>query len=190
VSLARKPLWEMTAEEAAAFYARQDAEAKANPVKRGQYLVDTLSCTLCHSAVDEHKQLIPGLRLAGGLRIHVAPYGEFATGNLTSDKETGLGNWTDDEIKRVITKGILRDGTRLLPFPMDWPSFSTMKEDDLNAIVAYLRTVPPVRNKVPRPSWTFLPVHLWGKFNLLILGADPPLTVYGGNAGFTGAEGK
>jgi mono/diheme cytochrome c family protein len=189
VSLARKPLWDMTAEEAAAFYARQDAEAKANPVKRGQYLVDTLGCTLCHSAVDEHKRLIPGLRLAGGLRIHVAPYGEFTTGNLTSDKETGLGNWTDDEIKRVITKGTLRDGTRLLPFPMDWASFSTMKEDDLNAIVAYLRTVPPVRNKIPGPSWTFLPVHLWGKFNVLILGGDPPLTFYGGNAG-SAAEGK
>jgi mono/diheme cytochrome c family protein len=190
VSLARKPVWEMTAAEATAFYARQDAEAKANPVKRGQYLVDTIGCTLCHSAVDDQKRLIPGLRLAGGLRMRVEPYGVFATGNLTSDKETGLGNWTDDEIKRVITRGTLRDGTRLLPFPMDWASFSTMKEDDLNAIVAYLRTVPPVRNKVPRPSWTFLPVHLWGKFNVLILGADPPLTFYGGNAGSTAVEGK
>jgi cytochrome c2 len=190
VSLARKPVWEMTAAEATAFYARQDAEAKANPVKRGQYLVDTIGCTLCHSAIDGQKRLIPGLRLAGGVRMRVEPYGEFPTGNLTSDKETGLGNWTDDEIKRVITRGTLRDGTRLLPFPMDWASFSTMKEDDLNAIVAYLRTVPPVRNKVPRPRWTFLPVHLWGKFNLLILGADPPLTSYGGNAGSTAAEGK
>jgi cytochrome c oxidase cbb3-type subunit 2 len=190
VSLARKPVWEMTADEAAAFYARQDAEAKANPVKRGQYLVDTLGCTLCHSPVDGEKRLIPGMHLAGGLRIRVAPYGEFPTGNLTSDKETGLGNWTDAEIKRVITQGTLRDGTRLLPFPMDWASFSTMKDDDLNAIVAYLRTVPPVRNKVPPPSWTFLPLHLWGKFNLLILGGDPPLTFYAGNAGTTAAEAK
>ena len=65
-----------------------------------------------------------------------------------------------------------------------------MKEDDLNAIVAYLRSVPPIRNKVPRPSWTFLPLHLWGKFRVLILGTDPPLTFYGGNAGSTAAEGK
>jgi hypothetical protein len=50
--------------------------------------------------------------------------------------------------------------------------------------------VPPVRNKIPGPSWTFLPLHLWGKFNLLILGADPPLTSYGGNAGSAAAEGK
>ena len=53
-----------------------------------------------------------------------------------------------------ITRGILRDGTRLLPFPMDCASFSTLTPDDLNAIVAYLRTVPPVSNKVPRPIAT------------------------------------
>jgi len=190
VSLARKPVWEMSADEAVAFYARQDEEAKANPVKRGRYLVDTLGCTLCHSPVDAEKRLLPGLRLAGGLRLHIEPYGDFPSGNLTSDKETGLGNWTDAEIKRTITQGILKDGERLLPFPMDWASYSTMKDDDINAIVAYLRTVPPVRNKVPRPSWTFLPVHLWGKFKLLMLGADPPMTFYAGNAGSTAAEAK
>src|SRR5262245_59868508 len=80
VSLARKPLWEMTAEEAAAFYARQDAEAKANPVKRGQYLVDTLGCTLCHSAVDEQKRLIAGMRLACSLRMHIDTYVVFLLG--------------------------------------------------------------------------------------------------------------
>lgn len=187
VSLARKPLWEMSAEEAAAFYARQDAEAKAQPVKRGQYLVNTLGCTLCHSPVDAEMRAIPGLRLAGGLRMHIEPYGDFPTGNLTSDKETGLGGWTDAEIKRTITQGVLRDGTRLLPYPMDWASFATMKDDDIDAIVAYLRTVPPVRNKVPAPRWTFLPVHLWGKFQMLLLGGDPPISLYGGNAGSTDA---
>ena len=48
------------------------------------------------------------MRLAGGLRMHLEPFGDYPTGNLTSDKETGLGNWTDDEIKRVITKGTLQ----------------------------------------------------------------------------------
>lgn len=183
VSLARKPVWEMTADEVTVFYARQHAEAKANPVKRGEYLVDTLACSLCHSPIDENKRLIPGMRLAGGLRMQLQPFGEFVTGNLTSDKETGLGNWTDAEIRRVITQGTLRDGTRLLPYPMDWPSFALMSEDDLNAIVAYLRTVPPVRNKVPAPRWTFLPKHLWGKFRMLILGELLPDEVYAGNAG-------
>ena len=119
-------------------------------MKRGAYLVETLGCVQCHSPVDENKRMLPGMRLAGGMLIRIEPFGDYPTGNLTSDKETGLGNWTDDEIKRVITKGILRDGTRLLPYPMDWASFSTMTPDDLDAIVAYLRTVPPVSNKVPQ----------------------------------------
>jgi cytochrome c553 len=173
----------MTADEVTAFYARQNADAKANPVKRGEYLVDTLMCALCHSPVDENKRLIPGMRLAGGLRFELQPFGEFATANLTSDKETGLGSWTDAEIKRVITQGTLRDGTRLLPYPMDWPSFALMSEDDLNAIVAYLRTVPPIRNKIPAPGWSFLPMHLWGKFRMLILGQPLPDSIRAGNAG-------
>ena len=183
VSLRRKPVWEMSAEEVTAHYRQVDAEARANPVQRGAYLVETMGCVMCHSPVDEERRMLPGLRLAGGLRQEAAPWGTYPTGNLTSDKETGLGNWTDDEIKRVITKGILRDGTRLLPFPMDFASFSTMSDADLDAVVAYLRTVPPIRNKVPPPSSTFLPMYLWGKFKMLILGGDPPITVYPGNAG-------
>lgn len=187
VSLGRKPVWMMNAEETAALFARQDAEARANPVKRGQHLVQALACAVCHSPVDKDRRVLPGMQLAGGLRIYIDPFGMYPTGNLTSDKDTGLGNWTDDEIRRVITKGTLRDGTRLLPFPMDWPSFALMNDDDLNAIVAYLRTVPPVRNPVPPISRPLLPFYLWGKFKMLILGTDPPMTFYTGNAGATGA---
>jgi hypothetical protein len=182
-SLARKPIWEMSAEEVADFYARQDAEAVRNPIARGKYLVDTLGCALCHSPLDEHKRLIPGFEMAGGLRIRLEPFGEYPTGNLTSDRETGLGNWTDEEIKRVSTRGILRDGTRLLPYPMDWASYSTISDRDLGAVVGYLRTIPPIRNKVPAPSRTFLPFYLWGKFKMLILGNDPPMIFYPGNVG-------
>ena len=188
LSLRRKPVWEMNADEVTTFYAQQEAEALADPVRRGEYLVDILACPVCHSPVDEQRRTLPGMRLAGGLRMQLSPFGMYPTGNLTSDKETGLGNWTDDEIKRVITKGTLRDGTRMLPFPMDWPSFSTMKESDLNAVVAYLRTVPPVRNKVPRLTRTFLPVYLWNKFEMLILGRDLPSYFYAGNAGATGGQ--
>lgn len=126
--------------------------------------------------------------MAGGMLIRIEPFGDYPSGNLTSDKETGLGGWTDDQIKAVMTKGILRDGTRLLPYPMDWPSFSTLKPDDLNAIVAYIRTIPPIRNEVPRPSRPFLPVYLWGKFKMLVLQKDPPLMFFPGNAGTAGAR--
>jgi cbb3-type cytochrome c oxidase subunit III len=188
VSLARKPVWSMTADEIQQFYARQQAEAKADPVKRGSQLVDTLGCVLCHSPVDHEKRMLPGMRLAGGLLMRINPFGDYPTGNLTSDKATGLGNWTNDEIKRVITKGILRDGTRLLPFPMDYGSFSNLTPEDLDAIVAYLRTVPAVSNKVPAPSRPFLPVYLWGKFKMLILGDDLPMVFFPGTAGTKGGQ--
>ncbi len=178
VSLGRKPIWSMTEAEIRAKYARDDAEAKADPVRRGEYLVDSLGCAVCHSTFDRDKRMVPGTRLAGGLLIRIEPYGDFPAGNLTSDKDTGLGAWSDDEIKRAITKGILRDGTRLLPFPMDWASFSTMTAEDIDAIVKYLRSVPPVRHKVPPPRWKPLPLYLVGKFRMLILGQDPPLLFY------------
>jgi cytochrome c oxidase cbb3-type subunit 2 len=187
VSLARKPIWSMSAPEVQAFYAHQEAQAKADPVSRGARLVETLGCVLCHSPVDDQKRILPGMKLAGGMRIRIVPFGDFPTGNLTSDKTTGLGNWTNDEIRRVITKGILRDGSRLLPFPMDYGSFSTLTADDLDAIVAYLRTVPAVSNSVPPPSRPFLPVYLWGKFKMLILGDDPRMVFFSGNAGAKGA---
>lgn len=187
-SLGRKPVWSMNAEEVKALYARQDAEAKANPVARGAHLVETLGCALCHSPVNEQMQPLPGLRLAGGMLLRIVPYGDYPAGNLTSDKATGLGNWTDLEIRAVITRGTLRDGTRLLPFPMDWPSFSTMKPEDISAIVAYLRTVSPVSNAVPKPARAFLPLYLWGKFKMLILGDDPPIIFFPGNAGTKGGR--
>ena len=186
VSIGRKPVWSMGADEVTALYAKLDADAQRDPIKRGAHLVQALGCDVCHTPLDERKRIIPGLRLAGGLLVRIEPFGDFPTGNLTSDKETGLGNWSDDEIKRVITKGILRDGTRLLPYPMDYASYSTLKPEDLDAIVKYLRTVPPISNKVPRPRWTPLPAFLWGKFKMLILGQDPPMAFFPGNAGTPG----
>jgi mono/diheme cytochrome c family protein len=188
VSLGRKPIWSMDGPDVAALLARQDAEAKANPVKRGASLVNTLACVLCHSPYDDQQRMLPDMRLAGGLLLRIVPFGDFPTGNLTSDKETGLGNWTDDEIKRTITRGILKDGTRLLPYPMDWPSFSNLTPEDLNAIVAYLRTVPPVVNRVPKPRWSSFPVYMWGKFKMLMLGDDPPMVFFPGNQGTRGGR--
>jgi len=187
VSLARKPVWAMDATEVQQFYQQKAAQEKADPVGRGAYLVETLGCALCHSPVDDRKRVLPGMKLAGGMLIRINPFGDFPAGNLTSDKETGLGSWSDDEIRRAITKGILRDGSRLLPYPMDYGSFSTLSADDLNAVVAYLRTVPPVSNRVPPPKRPFLPVYLWGKFQMLILGADPPMVFFACNAGTKGA---
>ena len=69
---------------------------------------------------------------------------------------------------------------------MDYASFSTLNAEDLDALVKYLRTVPPISNRVPKPSWKPLPTYLWGKFRMLILGNDPPISFYAGNAGTAG----
>ena len=63
--------------------------------------------------------------------------------NITSDKDAGLGAWTDDEIKKAITTGISRNGRVLLPF-MPYGLYARMESSDLDAIVAYLRSLPPM----------------------------------------------
>ena len=62
------------------------------------------------------------------------------------------------------------------------------KPSDIDAIVAYLRTVPPVSNRVPQPRFKFFPSYMWGKFKLLILGDDPPIAIFPGNAGAPGGQ--
>lgn len=74
----------------------------------------------------------------------------------------------------------------MLPFPMPWPSYASLTESDLNAIVAYLRTLPPISNRIPAPARANIVSYLWGKFRLLILKSDMPLVAYPGNAGSAG----
>ncbi len=185
-SLARKPLWEMSAEEVSAHYAREATAAQADPVKRGEYIVETRLCAMCHSPLDKDSRILPGLKMAGGQIIRIGPYGDYPTSNLTSDNETGIGAYTDAELKAAITRGEMRDGSRMLPFPMDWPSYSALSPGDLDAVIAYLRAIPPVRNLVPAPNRPSLPVYLWGKFRMLIIGQDLPIIFLPGNAGSAG----
>ena len=79
---------------------------------------------------------------AGGFPFHF-PFGIVFTANITPDKKTGLGDWTDGEIKRAITKGITKDGSRLMP-PMPYSYFANINGEDLNAIVAYLGSMKPL----------------------------------------------
>jgi hypothetical protein len=72
------------------------------------------------------------------------PFGSVVVSNISSHKEKGVGAWTDAELKRVFTEGIGRDG-RVLKLPMARQRyFSKMTEQDLNAIVAWVRTIPPI----------------------------------------------
>jgi hypothetical protein len=77
----------------------------------------------------------------------------------------------------------------MLPFPMPWPNFANMKPQDLNALVAFLRSLPPVSNRIPPPKSPNIASYLIGKFKMLILHIDPAGWNYPGNAGSPAAAG-
>ena len=122
-----------------------------DPVKRGSYLVTIGHCMECHSPRERGVSDYSRNGLAkGGRRFSSADVKGFpadwpgATApNISSHPDKGLGRWSDAEIKRAITQGVSRDGRKLVP-PMDFKSYSGMTDADLNAIVAYLRTLPPL----------------------------------------------
>ena len=111
----------------------------ANPVKKGFYLATAAHCMECHTPMDKGRHDFKRLGV-GGMEFP-GPWGRSVARNITSHKEKGIGAWTDDEIKRAITQGIHKDGSKLKP-PMGFPFYARMTPDDISAVVAYLRTVP------------------------------------------------
>lgn len=99
-------------------------------------------------------QLAPGpwvATTAGTLTAWSGPWGVTFTQNLTPDPETGLGNWTEEEFLAALQTGRHQGrGRQILP-PMPWQQYSTLPEEDLKAIWAFLRSLPPIKNKVPDP---------------------------------------
>jgi mono/diheme cytochrome c family protein len=111
-------------------------------VKRGFYLVTIGHCLECHtpfgppgSGVDFQNSIGKGGREFKG------PWGVSVSRNITSSKDKGLGDWSDADIKRAITQGVRKDGSRLKP-PMGYPYYAKMTDGDVDAVVAYLRTLP------------------------------------------------
>ena len=122
-----------------------------SPVERGRYLVEVLgACGNCHTPKGPEGDL-PGKHLAGGFQLE-DQFGIWITPNITSDPETGIGRWTDDEVIRAIREGRGRDGKTLGP-PMPFDLYRRLADSDVQAMVAYLRSVAPVRQAVPRSQY-------------------------------------
>jgi mono/diheme cytochrome c family protein len=120
-------------------------------VARGKYLVTIMGCGDCHTAGSFLGKPDTARRLGGGdVAFEVPGLGTFVPRNLTPDKETGLGSWTDQEIVTAITTGKRPDGRILAP-PMPWMDYAPLTKDDAFAIAAYLKSLPPVRNAIPGP---------------------------------------
>lgn len=130
------------------------APPKSDKVAYGGYIVNALGhCFECHTTPGP--QGIPdfaGHLGAGGFEITLGPDMTIRTPNITPDKETGIGNWTDEEIRRAITDGLGEEGRPLSP-PMAFSYYKNMTAEDVDAIVAYLRTIPAVKNKVERTAF-------------------------------------
>ena len=118
----------------------------SNKVAYGEYQVQIGHCMECHTPmVKGHPDLKN--RMGAGGRKFTGPWGGVIAANITPDKETGIGNWTDAQIRRAITKGVRHDGSKLRP-PMCYRCYDIMTEADVDAVVGYLRTLNPIRNNV------------------------------------------
>lgn len=151
---------------------------KEDLVDRGEYLVTIMGCDDCHSPKKmgpNGPELIAELRLSGhpantplppvdaaavtgkgwallwaDLTTAIGPWGQTYGANLTSDS-TGIGNWTEDQFRNALTKGKYKglNNTRPLMPPMPWMNFRNIKDEDLKAIFAFLKSTKPVHNVVP-----------------------------------------
>ena len=110
-------------------------------LKRGFYLVTIAHCMECHSPLGPKGRDFT--KTGGGGFEFKGPWGISVSRNITSSKTKGLGGWTDAEIKRAITQGVSRDGSKLKP-PMGFEFYAKMTPDDVDAVVAYIRTVPAI----------------------------------------------
>jgi mono/diheme cytochrome c family protein len=124
-------------------FGKAQAEPSAETIARGKALAEAADCASCHTAD-------PSKPFAGSKRIDT-PFGGIYSPNLTPDRDTGLGAWSDSEFYRALHYGVRRDGSRYYPaFP--YPNFTKIIRDEVLAIRAYLATLMPVHNSPPPPE--------------------------------------
>jgi mono/diheme cytochrome c family protein len=157
------------------------AMTKEETVKHGKYIVEIGGCNDCHSpkkmtahgpAVDSSRMLSghpegsplppvlksalqPGnwVLMSPDVTAFVGPWGISYSANLTSDSATGIGAWTEGQFIQTMRTGKhlgLEGGRPVMP-PMPWEAVGKMSDDDLKAMLAYLKSVPPIKNRVPGP---------------------------------------
>ena len=151
--------------------------SKAAAIERGKYLVNFGSCNDCHTpwklgpkgpepdmtrALTGHPaemkvSLSPtlegswGIAAANTMTAWTGPWGVSFTANLTPDKETGLGDWTEEMFIQTMRTGRHQGKGRAILPPMPWFSVNALSDEDIKAVFAYLQSLPPVHNRVPAP---------------------------------------
>jgi mono/diheme cytochrome c family protein len=134
-----------TAVEPAKTEAPPPAAPDAKLVERGAYVAKASACVICHTAIGPTGPDLANA-FAGGLEMPDA-IGTWRTPNITQDKSTGIGNWTDEQIIAAVREGVRPDGTGMYAI-MPFVNYSRMTDDDAKALVAYLRTIKPIAKTV------------------------------------------
>ena len=145
-------------------------------IARGRYLAyGPAHCSGCHLPKEKQEALRRGEEppLVGGFVFDIPP-GKFYSKNITPDKETGIGNRTDAELARVLRHGVGHDGRSILPFM----EFKNASDQDLTAMISFLRSQPPVKNKVPDHEVKFPIGHIVKAFFLSPQGPTEPIKKY------------
>jgi mono/diheme cytochrome c family protein len=154
------------------------AQAGSAKIARGQYLVTVGGCNDCHTPLKmgpkgpepDMTRMLSGhpeqFVISAPARMtstewmsasaptntaHSGPWGVSFTANLTPDENTGLGIWTEDMFIKALRTGRHMGASREILPPMPWSNYGKMTDDDLKAVFAYLRSIPPVHNRVPDP---------------------------------------
>ena len=138
---------------------KKEREPPAEPpatdkMGRGKWLLKAGLCAVCHDTFDEHRMPLPGMKFAGGMTVELPDgKGRIIAPNITSDKATGIGAYSDDDIRRVFEEGVGKAGPLAsrgmgLPYEMPWSYFKGMTSEDKEALIMALREVPPVSHLV------------------------------------------
>jgi mono/diheme cytochrome c family protein len=115
-------------------------------VEKGKYLATAGDCISCHTRPG-------GEEFAGGLPLKT-PFGTIYTANITTDNDTGIGGWTEEQLKRAMREGIADDGDHLYPgFP--YTAYTKVTDEDIHAIYAYLKSLKPVKYNPPANEMSF-----------------------------------
>ncbi|MFA6455868.1 MAG: cytochrome c [Bacteroidota bacterium] len=135
-------------------YPNITASSDSSVIARGRHLANgPAHCVNCHFAKEDLQKAVNGepVELKGGFEFAL-PFGVIRTLNITSDKETGIGNLSDKEIARVLRYGVFPDGRAVF----DFMPFHDLSDEDLTAVISYLRTLPPVNHTVVNREINFL----------------------------------
>ena len=129
------------------------AQAQSDLVRRGDYLVNTImTCGNCHTPKGPTGDIMDKA-FSGGLSWDEPPF-KVTAPNITQDKDTGIGSWTDAQTKHLLRTGLRPNGTPIASV-MPVGFYGIITDRDMDAIVAYLRTLKPIANKVPDPIYKF-----------------------------------